>query len=172
MGKGVMTNRTCNGPRKNKANLGEVPSVKCQVLSRAGRASSPGSLPTSNFTLHTSDSAEGRSCQTNPIPGYAGGTRPGGMGSGTNRAKQSQFYDCGFRIADWRSSPALRLATGPWPVVQTNPIGRSEPCETKPIFAPASRPAKVWWERTYGESHSLSASAKQSQCRRSLKLEV
>jgi len=45
-----------------------VSSVKCQVLSRASRASSPGSLPTSDFTLHTSNSAEGRSCETNPIP--------------------------------------------------------------------------------------------------------
>ncbi len=66
-GKGVTTNRTCKEHWKNKANLGEVSSVKCQVLSRASRAPSPGSLPTSNFTLHTSNSAEGRSCKTKPI---------------------------------------------------------------------------------------------------------
>jgi hypothetical protein len=46
----------------------EVSSVKCSVLSRTRRAGSPLGAPSSNFTLHTSNSAEGRSCETKPIP--------------------------------------------------------------------------------------------------------
>jgi hypothetical protein len=38
------------------------------VLSWTNGAGSPLGAPTSNFTLHTSNSAEGRSCETNPIP--------------------------------------------------------------------------------------------------------
>jgi len=57
-----------------------------------------------------------------------------GVPGRVNRAKRSQFFDCGLRIAD-SGQPCggtpLRAA-GPGPVVQTNPIGRSESCETKP----------------------------------------
>ena len=64
-----------------------VLSVKCQVLSRASRASSPRSLPTSNFTLGSPNAefrvwgplqtsggtptAQSETCKTNPIPGRA-----------------------------------------------------------------------------------------------------
>jgi hypothetical protein len=46
-----------------------VSSWECQVSGKPGPAGSPPGLPTSNFTLYTSHSAEGRSCQTKPIGG-------------------------------------------------------------------------------------------------------
>ncbi len=58
---------------RNKPNLGRVSSLKFQVLSWRSRWLS---LPTSNFALHTSNSAEGRSCETKPIPGRCGRREP------------------------------------------------------------------------------------------------
>jgi hypothetical protein len=46
--------------------IGEVPSAKCQVSSERGQTASPPSPPTSDFTLYTSTSAGGRSCETKP----------------------------------------------------------------------------------------------------------
>jgi hypothetical protein len=78
----------------------KVLSVKCQVLSRASRAGSLCGSPASNFTLYTSNSAEGRSCKTNPIarsgaprrcPATPGATRPGGRGARGKCAKRTQF---------------------------------------------------------------------------------
>jgi hypothetical protein len=104
MGKGVMTNRTCNGPRKNKANLGEVPSVKCQV-GQAGRQV-PGVflLQTSRFTLQTRPKAV-RAKQTQ-FPATPGGRGSGGWGRGPivrNKAN-STIADFGLRIGD-RAQP-------------------------------------------------------------------
>ena len=50
---------------RNRANFGS--SFKCEVPSQASWLASPRSLLASNFILRTSNSAEGRSCQTNPI---------------------------------------------------------------------------------------------------------
>ncbi len=50
--------------------------VKCQVLSGASRAAGPRSPPTSNFTLHTSSSAAGRSCDNASLPGVVPATKP------------------------------------------------------------------------------------------------
>ncbi len=52
---------------RNKANFGR--SLKCQVSSVKQERPQAGSssFPTPNFKLYTSDSAEGRSCETKPI---------------------------------------------------------------------------------------------------------
>ncbi len=55
---------------------------------------------------------------------------------------------------------------------ETNPIRRNELRQTNPISAAGKEEASAWPERSYGESYIRSASAKQSQLRRSLKSEV
>ncbi len=99
-----------------------------------------------------------RLCKTKPISPSRWGQR------GVNRAKRTQFHpaggpvwwpivqnepnssiaDFGLRIADCGLGTDLQrdALCGPpsrGPVVQTNPIGWSKPCETKPI----SRPRRV-----------------------------
>jgi hypothetical protein len=66
---------------------------------------------------------------TNPGAGWYEATGPWGK-----CAKRTQFFDCGLRILDC----GFRKACGPPPglaglAVQTNPIGRSRSCKTKPI---------------------------------------
>ena len=50
--------------RKTNPMAVEVSSLKGEVSSEEGSAAG---VPTSNFTLETSNSAEGRACETNPI---------------------------------------------------------------------------------------------------------
>ena len=72
------------------------------------------------------------------FPALPGGATPGGRGRGgcTNKANLP-IAGCGSRIGDWGLGTELRDA--PWAlvpqgvVVQTNPIGRSKLCKTKPI---------------------------------------
>jgi hypothetical protein len=140
--------------------------------SRAGSHPRPLTSNFTLQTFGGTPAAEGLSCQTKPIhpavPGSVvqtnpisaampirGSVFPGGQivrnkaklaragVSGrrgieqTNRAKQTQFADCGFTKA-CRLPPGLAR-----PVVQTNPIGRSEMRETNPILGRARRD-KAW----------------------------
>jgi len=126
----------------------EVSSVKCQVLSAASRASSPRSLPTSDSTLgsQTQNSAFGGPFKlpAERRPPKANvrnepNSRQGRAGRGTNAQNEPNSS-----IADWERTccgmPALRPAASGLrgAVVQTNPIGRSQSCETNPIFPAAS----------------------------------
>jgi len=82
----------------------EVLSFRCQVLSRAGRA---GSLPrplTSNFTLYTSNSADGRLYKQTQFPGLAVFGWPAPPGAPAARTNKPNFPDCGFRIPDSRQT--------------------------------------------------------------------
>ncbi len=66
-GRGVTTNRAPDGPWKNKANFGR--SFKSELSSvKTGKIM----VVASNLTLYPSHSAEGRSCETKPIPGNPG----------------------------------------------------------------------------------------------------
>jgi hypothetical protein len=65
----VMVDRTFYKPRRNKANFSIA-----------------------NCGLATDLRRDNRLCKTNPIPGYARGTRPGGRRTRGNRAKQSQTW--------------------------------------------------------------------------------
>jgi hypothetical protein len=71
-GKGITANQACRQPWKTKPiwKRLQVGSVKCQ----AGEAEGAG------FRFHTSHSAAGRSCETNPIRGSRAGT--GGVAAG------------------------------------------------------------------------------------------
>ncbi len=149
--------------------MGEVPSGKCQVLSRASRASSPGSLPTSDFTLHTSNSAAGYSCQTNPIPA-AGKKRQvlcerGFMVNRTVYRPRQNKANCqkqgieavsrrcraGQGLGTWddgqmyRTNPICPAASDPGdPSCKTNPIARSGAPRRCPAGPDGTGPAGRW----------------------------
>ena len=92
-------------------------SFKFQVLSREKARAQ-------DFTLYTSHSAEGRSCETNPIcPAGPGGARPQGRGTRDKCAKQSQFLReqqeeqvlCGKEVmVNWSCTGLRRNKANSW----------------------------------------------------------
>jgi hypothetical protein len=90
----------------------EVLSVKCQVLSRASRASSRRSPPASNFTLRT---------------------LPERRLAGTNRAKQSQFRP---GAQEWARDAGAGRSHGEQ-LGKTNPIGPGQNHAKRTQFGPA-----------------------------------
>ena len=67
------------------------------------------------------------------------GFRISGTALGNRRPPSAELSDCGLKTGLQRDRPAcgLRPRTR-GPVVQTNPIGRSELCQTNPIYPPAA----------------------------------
>ncbi len=155
-GKVFMVNSTVYRPRQNKANLGEVSSVKCQVLSRASRASSPRSLLASNSTLYTSNSAEGRSCETKPIcdlqgepmgpPPYAGHTlRRSGCRAIARGHCAHSWHGHPAREALWHRHPADDSWAGRGPPTRNFALGIPSPCHVGMPATPDDGPAA--WRR-------------------------
>jgi hypothetical protein len=95
--KRVMRNWTRHRPLQNKANLHRSVKFEVSSVKVENPASSPSSLPTSNFTLQTSDGPlAGPVVQTNPICRHGQGwTRAGEVARGAvawaRCAKQTQF---------------------------------------------------------------------------------
>jgi len=119
----------------------EVLSFRCQVLSRAGRA---GSLPrplTSNFTLYTSNSADGRLYKQTQFPGLAVFGWPAPPGAPARAYKQTQFPR--LRISDSRFKTDLRDAPcglpGPRAGCTNKPNWSERSVRNKPNLHPQRR---------------------------------
>ncbi len=104
---------------------------------------------TSNFTLYTSHSAEGRSRKTKPISAD--------MSSQYSTIPSFQHSSPGSLVQTkpiWRRRPEMSAAG-------ESPQG--QPRQTEPISARAMGGASAFRKRSYGKSYTQQASAKQSQ---------
>ena len=114
--------------RKTKPIWEEVPSLKCQVLSRASRASSPQRPPASNYALQTSHcgGAAGPIVQNEP---------------NFRRSPQFELSSVKRNVQNEPNSRRCRVGRG------HRSEGRGQTCETKPISEEVSR-----GEPTHGSS--------------------
>jgi len=114
----------------------EVLSLKCQVSSRASQAGSLCGSPASNFTLHTSNSAEGRSRQTKPIGGSFK-CRVSGVEKGKTVVWASNFTLYTSNSADGRLYKQTQL--GGTPAAPCRPGPARTGCPNKPNSARSRR---------------------------------
>ncbi len=118
--------------RKTKPNLGRMGHLGAGASARPIVRNEP------NFGESRWDRTA-KCAKQSQFPAGPGGTRPQGRGTQGDRAKRTQSFDCGSRIADWGQTcggiPALRPATFGLrrPVCTNKPNSRSQSCKTKPI---------------------------------------
>jgi hypothetical protein len=103
-----------------------------------GRDTPPFQSPRGRMGRGHRGGGRGQMCKTNPIRSGEVNVRNepnlGWPGDHAKCAKRTQFSDCGLGTELRRDASWGLPAQGP--VVQTNPIGRSELCKTKPICHP------------------------------------